>query len=252
MSRNTWIIFAVATVAVLAGLVYISSQNQSGPDVSDIDQFGIVRAESSDEIGDHVYGNPGSEVVLIEYADFQCGSCAATFPQIESIIEEYGDHIAIVTRNFAFLQPHGMAASSAVEAAGIQGKHKDMARVLYANQASWAVLSAADRDSRFTEYANNLGLDVDKFNADRASDKVKNKISLDKALGTASNVTGTPAFFLNGQAVDGQVRVDEDAFRDLIDAAIRDKGGTPPERASQSQSEELSEEPAEEPAENQE
>lgn len=218
----------------MAGLIYLSQKNSSTPDVSEVNRYSVLEAsEASGEIEDHVFGNPESEVVLVEYADYQCGGCAAAFPQLKSIISEYEDDIAVVVRNFAFLQPHGMAAASAVEAAGLQGKYKEMAEVLFANQSSWASLGAAERDDRFAEYANNLGLDVEKFKTDRASDKVRKKINFDKALGAESGVTGTPAFFLNGKEVDASVRSDDNAFRDLIDAAIRDKGGTPPERDSE-------------------
>lgn len=222
MSKTTWIIFAIACVALLGGLIFLSSQNRVSVDVDDINEHQVLGpSESSGEIGDHVYGNRESDVVLIEYVDYQCDGCAAAYPQVQSIIDDYGDDIAVVVRSFPFLQPHGMAAASAAEAAGLQGKYSEMAGVLFSNQSSWASLGAADRDERFAEYANNLGLDVDKFTADRSSSEVRSKIAFDRALGSKSGVSATPTFFLGGELVDPSVRMDEEAFRELIEAAIK-------------------------------
>jgi protein-disulfide isomerase len=221
VSRTAWIIFSVVTVGVLAGLVYLSSQASSEPDVSNVEKFSVLDAsEASGNISDHVFGKADSDVVLVEYADYQCPSCASAFPRVQSIIEDYGDDIAVVMRNFAFQQPHGMAAASAAEAAGLQGKYKEMADLLYTNQPSWARLGAADRDAQFGKYAEKLELDVEKFNTDRGSNAVRQKINFDKALGNESGVDSTPYFFLNGEPVSHEVSSDLEAFKDLIEKAI--------------------------------
>jgi len=218
VNKVGWIVFAVVAVVILGGLVFLSQNSRVNIDVSDRDAFAIQGAtEASGNISDHVFGNKDSKVVLIEYADFQCPGCASAYPRVQSIIEEYGDDIAIVTRNYAFQQPHGMAAAAAAEAAGLQGKYKEMAEVLFANQQAWATLSAAERDERFAEYARNLGLDEEKFKTDRASDEVRHKIQFDKALGNKVGVSGTPSFFLNGEKIETSTIHDEDAFRKLVE-----------------------------------
>src|SRR5215216_3569682 len=68
-------------------------------------------------------GAPTASVTLEEFADFQCGSCAATYPVLKDILKAYGGNpnFRFVYRNFP-LQIHDKAYDAAVaaEAAGMQ------------------------------------------------------------------------------------------------------------------------------------
>ena len=52
---------------------------------------------------DHYRGKKDAAVSIIEYADFQCPSCAATEPLMESLVQKYGDRVAFVFRHYIFL-----------------------------------------------------------------------------------------------------------------------------------------------------
>ena len=84
MTKKSWIIFAVISVVILGGLVYLSGRNRV--DVSSVEPNSILTpSDQSGNIGDHVYGNKNSKVQLIEYGDFQCPGCGSVHPTVQSI-----------------------------------------------------------------------------------------------------------------------------------------------------------------------
>ena len=222
MSNKAWIIFAVVAVGLLAALVAVSGRGKV--DVNNIDTHSILKlSEASGNISDQVYGNVDSKVVLIEYGDFQCPTCGTVHPIIKSLTEKYKGQMAFVFRNFPLTSshPNARAAAAAVEAAGLQGKYWEMHNKIFETQTSWSGLSANDRGGFFTNAAQELGLNVDTFNADMASVSVTKKISFDQALGKKDKVNATPTVFLNGQAVELQVLTDSTKFDDLLKAEMK-------------------------------
>ncbi len=223
MNMRTWIIFAVAVIGLLAGLVYLSQQESV--DVSAIDHTQIqTEADEQAPMADHVFGNPDADVVLIEYGDFQCPGCASFHKNFQPVMDEYEDSIAFVYRHFPLtsIHPNARAAAATVEAAGMQDKYWDMWHLVFSTQNQWGTLNGPQRDSQFREYAADLKLDIDQFNEDISSTKVSQKINFDQALGKANDVTGTPALYLNGEVLETDKYNTTDAIRSTLDAAIKD------------------------------
>lgn len=207
MTKRTWIIFAVICVALIGGLIYLSHSNKV--DVSNVDVKKIQTANKDDgQIADHTYGNMKSKVILIEYGDYQCPGCGDAYPILKTVTEKYKDQLGFIFRNFPLtsLHPNALAAATAAEAAGQQGKFWEMHNALYENQDSWNQLTGADRTNYFVTLAGNVGANSDKVLAilngdnDEAS-KVSSKIDYDQALGKKAGVQGTPTLYLNGKEV---------------------------------------------------
>lgn len=117
-------------------------------------------------------------------------------------------------------------AARAMQAADRQGKAFEMADKIFANMKA---LSADD----LAKYAGEVGLDVDKFKADWASQEVKDEVANDVKAGQSAGIRGTPSLFINGKRFQGQRTLD--GFRPVIDAEIKAadeliKGGTPLEK----------------------
>lgn len=175
----------------------------------------------------------GGDVTVVEFLDYQCPACAGYYRNITADVEQdYGDRITFVVRNFP-LESHPLAlpAAQAAEAAGVQGKFAEMYHALYDNYEQWAVNEAGDQLSddedraraAFDRFATDIGLDVDQFHTDMASDAVAQRIAADKADGEKAGVTGTPTLFIDGERFTpsgetfGEVR---QQFRDRLDAAL--------------------------------
>lgn len=208
MTTKTWIIFAVVVVALFGGLIYLSTKNSI--DVSDVNVTSVLGAdERSGNIADHTLGNTKSKVVLIEYGDYQCPGCGSAYEPLKTVSEKYKDHMVFVFRNYPLvsMHPNARAAAAAAEAAGLMGKYWQMHDLLYANQSTWENAGTNERNTIFEGFASQIGLDQAKFASTLRdqSDVINKKISFDQALGTKVGVTGTPAIYLNGKAVDQYV-----------------------------------------------
>jgi protein-disulfide isomerase len=168
----------------------------------------------------HMLGSPTSPVTIEEFADFQCPQCARTFPLTKEIIGSYGQRIKFIFRNYPLNIPqHDKAYSAAVaaEAAGLQGKFWDMQNQLFTNQNSWT--AATDFNKFLEEYAQKIGLDVEKFKNDMAGLAAKQRVDADIARGRALGVGSTPSFYLNGQLIPFE-QIESTALRQLIDAEL--------------------------------
>lgn len=150
---------------------------------------------------DWVKGGREAKVVLVEYGDFQCPACAAYFPLVAELHQEFGDQMAFVWRHFPLSQIHAQAelAARAAEAAGRQGKFWEMHDLIFANQASWAGQSKAGEI--FLQYGRELKLDLDKYQNDLESAEVRERVKNDYQEGLAHGINSTPTFFLNGHKV---------------------------------------------------
>jgi protein-disulfide isomerase len=229
MNKVGWIIFSVVVVGLLGGLIIWTRVTNPSVDVSNIDSNQVLAASAeSGNIADHVDGKADSKVILVEYGDYQCPSCGGAYPNVNTLMDEYGDRIALVFRNFPLtsIHPNAKAAAAAAESAGIQGKYWEMHNILYENQNSWSSLDTSKRTDAFVAYADRLDIDVDKFKTDLSSDSVNSKITFDMELGKAKNASATPTFFLNGEKLDeatasGIVQGNLTAIKAKIDSLLK-------------------------------
>lgn len=175
------------------------------------------------QVSNHIHGAGNKDVNLTEYGDFQCPACGAYYPVVKQLRIKYGDDITFQFRNFPISSkhPNAFAAHRAAEAAGMQGKFFDMHDLLFEGQDSWGASSSPK--TFFDNYAQQLGLDMTKFNSDFASEQVNATINADLSAGKVAGVEGTPTFFLDGKKIDSPR--DQAAFEKLIDDAIAAKAG---------------------------
>jgi protein-disulfide isomerase len=166
----------------------------------------------------HFKGGQNASVVIEEFADFQCGACAATHPIVKELQATYGSQIKIIFRNYP-LPMHSKAfdAALAAEAAGLQGKFWEMQNLLFTNQNFWA--TEPDHKKIFESYAERLGLDLEKFKNDMSGAQTKSRVQEDIKRGMALRVQSTPTFFLNGKPVPYE-QTEFTRFKALIDAEL--------------------------------
>ncbi|WP_370901257.1 DsbA family protein [Chryseobacterium gossypii] len=144
---------------------------------------------------DHIQGNPDTaKIVLVEYGDYQCPHCAHAFPLVKRFVEEHGDEVAFVFRNFPLTDAHeyAMAAAAIAEAAARQGKFWEMHDLIYSNQN---MLS----EEMLKECVKALQLNFNTIENDINTAVLQEKIEADFEGGVRSGVNGTPSFFVNNQ-----------------------------------------------------
>jgi protein-disulfide isomerase len=94
---------------------------------------------------------------------------------------------------------HALAAASAAEAAGIQGKFWEMHDLLYEHQNDWK--DQFDVRQIFEGYAKQAGVDVERYKRDLEGDLVAQRIFQDGRRGHSLGVGGTPTVFINDREV---------------------------------------------------
>ncbi|MFZ1702542.1 MAG: thioredoxin domain-containing protein [Pyrinomonadaceae bacterium] len=230
------IIGAVLLVAVLSGWYWYSS-GKSAPRAntnsnSSTNKATVVKADSipanapAGANPPNQAGSPSAAVTLEEFADFQCGSCAAAHPIMNEIKSLYGSRIRFVFRNFPLSIPahdKSYEAAVAAEAAGMQGKFWDLQNLLFNNQQIWT--ASPTYKQIWKDYATKIGLDVPKWENDMAGIAAKSRVDADLARGKAIGVNSTPSLYLNGVSVPyTEIKVTN--LKEMIDAEIQKSGPT--------------------------
>lgn len=152
-------------------------------------------AELSVAVGekDHVQGEAGAAVTLVEYGDFECPTCGAAYPIVKHVQKHFGERMRFVYRHFP-LEQHAMAepAAEAAEFAGTHAKFWAMHDALYENQDDLS-------PELFAELAGDLGLNAKGLDRALADGTFAERVDEDLQSGEESGVHGTPTFFINGQ-----------------------------------------------------
>ena len=108
--------------------------------------------------------------------------------------------------------PNAMPAAKAAMAANEQGKFWQMHDLLFANQRDLG-------EPAYEKYAQQLGLNLEKFKADMASPKVADEIAADSKEGQSLGANGTPTFFIDGRELVGAQPVEQ--FKQIIDDELK-------------------------------
>lgn len=223
-----FVIIGGVLVAVLAAVVLMSqraTQEDTPPPSnsnSSVPQTPRVAAAGAPD--PYVRGGANAPVTLEEFSDFQCPACGALEPGLRKVVNDYGERVRLVFRNFPLVQAHQYAllAARAAEAAGQQGKFWEMHDTLYDHQEEWS--KAMEPRVQFDSYATRLGMDVQKFKADMERADLLERIKADLQRGNSLNVRGTPTVYLNGRELMPGKLVTEADLRREIDAALASGG----------------------------
>jgi protein-disulfide isomerase len=133
--------------------------------------------------GDHVRGS-GPDFIV--YLDLGCPACAAAWPELVS------REARLCVRHFpiASRRPRSPALHAAAEAAAMQ----DPDAFWWFVDSIYADLGHQD-DPHLWQRARERGLDLERFERDRRSDRVVTRVRADFESGIRAGVTGTPAIF---------------------------------------------------------
>jgi protein-disulfide isomerase len=144
------------------------------------------------------------KVLLVEFSDFQCPYCAAAHKNVKEFLANRLTDVTLVYKHLPLEQihPEALPAAKASWAAQQQGKFWEYHDALFANQKQL-------NDAFYQETAKKLGLDLAKFNRDRASQGATQAVNQDLGWAEKLRLNGTPTFIMNGQLFSGSVPVKE-------------------------------------------
>jgi protein-disulfide isomerase len=217
LSREAKALLGIGGVLALGAILFFVffAPSSSRPDAGQTGQAQsaalLVREDSYQK------GSPDAKVTLVEFLDFECEACAAMYPTVERVRQEYGDQVNFVVRHFPIHQ-NSVPAAKAAEAAGRQGKFWEMYAILFENQQEWGEKSEP-QTAVFMAYAERIGLDMERFRSDFSDPTLDAKVGRDRADGVSAGVRGTPTFFINGVNAGNVMPYDE--IKGKLDAALK-------------------------------
>jgi len=140
---------------------------------------------------------PEASALLVEYADFECPFCAVLDRRLSELAARR------VFRHFPVKSSHprAWAAACAAEAAGRQDRFWEMHDLLYADQGRL-------EDPHLWARAEALALDLERFEADRRSPEVADRVRRDFRAGIRAGVASTPTVFVEGERLSGAAAVE--------------------------------------------
>lgn len=135
---------------------------------------------------DHVRGPQGAPLVIV-YADFSCPRCALTAERLSGLL------LRVCFRHFALgsRHPRALPAAHAAEAAAAQGAFWPFHDALYGDRGRLD-------DPHLWERCERLGLDIERFDADRRTPAVADRVARDVREAMRAGAATTPALVLPG------------------------------------------------------
>ena len=164
-------------------------------------------------------GPRNAPVTVQIFSDFECPYCGRAKPTLEQLTNDFGKDVRLVWRNLPLgmhpnARPAATAALEAFQQKGAEGFWK-MHDLLFDNQRS---LDRAELDS----LAQQLGLDLRRFDAALDGDKHAKELAADAAVAQQAKINGTPTFVINGYVLTGAQPYAK--FAKLVRRALADAG----------------------------
>lgn len=213
MSKNlTWSLALIGVaVLLLAGMLVLTNRDDSSAEVAREAPTAQLVREDSPRLSE------GKDAVFVEFLDFECEGCLALYPVIEDLRDEYGDRVEFVVRHMP-LHDNSVNAALAAEAAANQGEFEAMYQRLFDSVDQWGHQSTSQAET-FAGYAEELGLDTERFRADVNDPATLARVEQSRQDGQAFGVAGTPTLFLDGQRLELTTVA---ALEASIEAAVND------------------------------
>lgn len=98
-TKTAWLISGARPLESFTTAIDEMIKNPNGKP-SDASISVVTNVPPVDVANDHVRGNVQAEIALIEYADYQCPFCTRVHPTLQAVMQQYGDKIMWVHRQF--------------------------------------------------------------------------------------------------------------------------------------------------------
>ena len=207
-------LFAVAVVLLLLGfiaaaLLYDAERQGQAGQVATANNEALVRMHSP------ALGRADAPVVIVEFIDPACETCAAFYPMVKEILAANPDRIRLVLRYAPFHQGSDQVVA-ALEAARKQGKFWQALEALLKAQADWAPHHKAEVDLIW-KHLEGAGLNLQQLRADMKAPEIDRVIEQDLLDAQTLKVTKTPEYFVNGKPLP---RFGFEPLKALVDEAL--------------------------------
>jgi len=146
------------------------------------------------ELSDTAFkGAANAGITIVEFADFECPHCALMAGIMKELVKAYPQDVKLHFKQFPLpMHSNALLASKATLAAQRQGGFWPMHDLVFSNQSTLSPQS-------FDGFAEQLGLNLERFRKDMLDPAIEQRIERDKLEGLQAGLQGTPTLFFNGK-----------------------------------------------------
>ncbi|NCN25349.1 DsbA family protein [Candidatus Falkowbacteria bacterium] len=160
----------------------------------------------------NVAGSLNPQVTIVEFMDFTCIHCLASWPALRQLTSLY-PNIKVIMRNRT-PSIRSLNLALAAHCAGEQGRYWEIHDKFFANATNTLGTDIKD----ILDIASQINLDRNAFTTCLQNRKYLDQIKLDTADATTLSINGTPTWFINGTKLEGELTIDD--FKTIIDPLI--------------------------------
>jgi protein-disulfide isomerase len=189
-------LFLAAAILLLVGFtagmfIYNQQQQDAANQLAAANRAALLRMHAPS------LGKADAPVVIVEFLDPACETCAAFYPRVKQLIAAHPDKIRLVLR-YAPFHPGSDKVVAVLEAARRQNKFWPALEALLANQGGWTQNHTAYAD-RTWQYLEGIDLNMEQMAFDITAPEIAGVIAQDLADARTLKVSKTPEFFVNGK-----------------------------------------------------
>lgn len=166
--------------------------------------------------GDNSWGPSNAPVTIIEFGDFSCPYCQASYAGVKNIQANYSDKVRIIYRDYP-LHDNSIFLALSARCAGEQGKFWQMHDVFYENQAKFN-LTQEELSIAIPALAETLGLNTEQFQDCLDTQKYFPQIKQDYDDGTFLQIQGTPTWFINNKSFTGALS--QESLQSIVEGLL--------------------------------
>ncbi len=225
----------VAASIILAGILIAASILYVGTSFGNVGKTASPAAPSQSPqaqgpspvtASDHILGNPQAPVKLVEFSDLECPFCKDFHATLQQVAQAYPGQVAIVYRHFPLtIHPKAPHEAEAAECAAQLGGNDAFWKYVDGIFAITPSNNGLD-PAELPIVAQQIGLDVNAFNACLSKEPFKDKIQSQLQDGIAAGVQGTPTSFViapNGTVYPINGAEPYSVVKGVIDVALQQK-----------------------------
>ncbi len=163
-------------------------------------------------------GDEDARVVLVEFTDPACETCASFSPLVKRLLEKHPGRVRFVLRYAPFHQGSEEVVRI-LEATREQGRFWETLDLLYRSQRTWTQHHQVRLDQVWYVLALG-GLDLERLRRDAGDPRIDEVIAQDLADAQTLGVRKTPGFFVDGRPLEP---FGIEPLVALVEAAVRER-----------------------------
>ncbi len=215
MKNKNIVFITLAIVVAFAIGAYVYKSNESKQAQSSIQNLDVTKPPYVRDYS-MKYGKNKSGVVVVEFFDPECSSCAAFYPIVKKVLADYGEDIYVVKR-YMVSRANAKNIVKILEASKKQGLYDETLKTILASQVIWGNYQNPKPHLIWNYIVQVPGINMDKLRADMNDPKFEEIIKTDMEDALQLGVTGTPTIFVNGKPLE---KLSYQALNNLVETEI--------------------------------